>query len=199
MNTGSGAVPGAHPAQPAQHLGDVGAEDAAVGVALVDHHEPQPAQEAGPARRGGAAGRGAACPGWSGRAGRAARTQSRSSRGCRRRSPPGVPGSAARRAQRPAAGRRRAPWSAPGRARVARGLGQQRGQDRQLVGERLAGGGTGRDDHVRAGVGQVGRDALVSPRRRHAAVGEPGAQVRRDPVGPAAPGRRAGPVRARRG
>ena len=48
-----GAVAGAQPAQPAQHLGDVGAEDAAVGVALVDDDVPQRAQEGGPAGVGG--------------------------------------------------------------------------------------------------------------------------------------------------
>ncbi len=42
-----GAVARADPAQPAQHLGDVGAEDPAVGVALVDDDPPQPAEEPG--------------------------------------------------------------------------------------------------------------------------------------------------------
>lgn len=44
-----GAVAGAQPPQAAQHLGDVGAEDPAVGVALVDDHVAQGAQEGGPA------------------------------------------------------------------------------------------------------------------------------------------------------
>ncbi len=48
-----GAVPGADPAQAPQHLGDVGAEDAPVGVALVDHDVAQGAQEGGPPGVGG--------------------------------------------------------------------------------------------------------------------------------------------------
>ena len=43
-----GAVAGAHPAQPTQHLGDVGAEDAAVVVAFVDHDVFETAQERAP-------------------------------------------------------------------------------------------------------------------------------------------------------
>ena len=66
-----GAVRGADPPQPAQHVRDVRAEDAAIGVALVDHHVPQPAQERRPTGRATAGCRGAACPGWSGRAGSA--------------------------------------------------------------------------------------------------------------------------------
>ena len=42
------AVLRAQPPQPAQHLGHVGAEDAAVAVALVDHHVAQAAQELRP-------------------------------------------------------------------------------------------------------------------------------------------------------
>ena len=45
-----GPVRGADPAQPAQHVRDVRAEDAAVGVALVDHDVLQPAQERRPPR-----------------------------------------------------------------------------------------------------------------------------------------------------
>lgn len=44
-----GPVAGAQAAQATQDLGDVGAEDAPVGVALVDHDEPQGAQEGRPA------------------------------------------------------------------------------------------------------------------------------------------------------
>lgn len=44
-----GAVAGAQTAQSAHHLGDMRAEDAPVGVALVDHDEAQGAQEGGPA------------------------------------------------------------------------------------------------------------------------------------------------------
>ena len=42
------AVQGAHPSQPSEHMGDVGAEDSAVGMAFVDDHVSQPAQEGGP-------------------------------------------------------------------------------------------------------------------------------------------------------
>ncbi len=50
---GEGAVTGAQPAEPAQHLGDVRAEDAPVGVALVDDDVLERLQEGGPARVGG--------------------------------------------------------------------------------------------------------------------------------------------------
>lgn len=50
---GLGAVPGTDAAEPAQDLGDVGAEDAAVGVAFVDDDVAQRAQEGGPAGVGG--------------------------------------------------------------------------------------------------------------------------------------------------
>ena len=42
---GEDAVVGAQPAQPAQQVGDVGAEDAPQHVQLVDHHVAQPGQE----------------------------------------------------------------------------------------------------------------------------------------------------------
>lgn len=48
-----GPVAGAQAAQATQDLGDVGAEDASVGVALVDHDEPQGTQEGSPAGMGG--------------------------------------------------------------------------------------------------------------------------------------------------
>ncbi len=41
-----GAVARADPPQPSEHLADVGPEDAAVVVGLVDHHEPQTGEEA---------------------------------------------------------------------------------------------------------------------------------------------------------
>lgn len=46
---GVGAVAGTQTAEPADHLGDVGPEDAPVGVALVDDDIAQGAQEGGPA------------------------------------------------------------------------------------------------------------------------------------------------------
>ena len=44
-----GGVVGRDAAEPAQHLGDVRAEDAAIAVALVDDHDPQTAEKAAPA------------------------------------------------------------------------------------------------------------------------------------------------------
>ena len=75
-----GAVAGADPAQPAQHLGHVRAEHPPVGVALVDHDEAQRPEERRPARWPGS------IPRWSmsglvSTTSACARTQSRSSRG----------------------------------------------------------------------------------------------------------------------
>ena len=110
------AEAGALPAQPAQHVRHVRAEHPPVGVALVDHHVRQPAQERRPAARARAGCRGAACPGWSARTGSAGGSTPARRAGCPRRSWRGVPRPAPGRRRR-AAGRRRAPWSAPGRAR----------------------------------------------------------------------------------
>ena len=60
-----------------------------------------------------------------------------------------------------------------GRREVERGgprVGGERGEHRQLVGQRLARRGAGRHHHVPPGVGQLGRVALVGPRRAHAVV-----------------------------
>ena len=47
---GGTAIVGAEAAQPAQHVGDMAAEDPAIGVHLVDHHKTQPIQKARPLR-----------------------------------------------------------------------------------------------------------------------------------------------------
>ncbi len=60
---GPRAVARADPQQPAQQQRHVRAEHPAVGVALVDHHELQPAQERRPPAVPGQQRRGAACPG----------------------------------------------------------------------------------------------------------------------------------------
>ena len=103
---GSRAVVGADPPQPAQHRGDVRAEDPPVAVALVDHDVAQVAQEARPSGGARAASRGAACPGWSGRTPRAGGPSRAPRRGCRRRRPPRG------RLGRPQLGRATRSWSA---------------------------------------------------------------------------------------
>ncbi len=111
---GAGPVQRAHPAQPAQHLRDVGAEDAAVVVALVDDHVAQRAPGSGASARGRAAGCGAACRGWSARTPRG-RGPSRAGRDRSRRrawSPADRPRGRAARPAGPAPG----PWSGRGRA-----------------------------------------------------------------------------------
>ena len=54
MNRGLGAVDARDPAQAAQHVGDVRAEHAAVGVGLVDDHPAEVGEEVAPAACGGA-------------------------------------------------------------------------------------------------------------------------------------------------
>jgi hypothetical protein len=63
-NVGRGAVVLGQPAQPAQHLRDVRAEDAAVVVALVDDDEAQARPGSAPTAHARAASCGAAGPGW---------------------------------------------------------------------------------------------------------------------------------------
>ena len=68
--TGAGAVRGvAMPAQPPQHVRHVRAEDAPVGVALVDHDDSAAGAGRRTTARGRAGCRGAACRGWSARTG----------------------------------------------------------------------------------------------------------------------------------
>ena len=74
-----GPVRGADPAQPAQHVRHVRAEDAAVGVALVDHDVAQPAQERRPPRVRGQDPR-CSMSGFVSTSRECARTQSRSAR-----------------------------------------------------------------------------------------------------------------------
>ena len=92
------AVPAADPPEPAQHVPDVGAEDPAVGVALVDDDVGDPAQGARPLLVLRAGSRGAACPGWSRSSGSAAGPSPAPRPGCRRRRRPGAPTGSARAA-----------------------------------------------------------------------------------------------------
>ena len=89
-----------------------------------------------------------------------------------------------------------------GRREVERGgllVLEQRGQDRQQVGQRLAGRRAGRDDDGLAAAGEVGGLRLMLPGRRHAQVLEPVHQQLRAPSLASRPGGRSGPGRARRG
>ena len=123
MKTGSaragrGVVRG-DAAEPAQDLGDVRAEDAAVAVALVDDHDPQAAEEAAPA---GVVRQQPAVQHV--RVGQQVVGVRLRPGALRDRGVAVVAGGAGRRAGRgrgpPSAGRRRAPWSARCRARCRR-------------------------------------------------------------------------------
>ena len=70
--------------------------------------------------------------------------------------------------------------------------GEQGGEGRQLVREGLARPGAGGDDGVGAGPRGLGGDGLVGPREGDAAGGEGGAQRRWRPVGPGGGGPGAG-------
>jgi hypothetical protein len=177
-----GPVRGADAAQPAQHVRDVGAEHAAVGVTLVDHHILQPAQERrpSPVRRQDAAvqhvGVGEHQPG--------VRTDPVPLRRLR----VAIEGGSAhiRQDQRP-----QRPQLIGGeglrRGQVERGrlsVRQQRRQHGQLVRQRLAGGGAGRDHDRLAGMRQRGGGGLVLPRSLDAPGPEAVDQQLRCPVRP---------------
>ena len=166
----------AQPQQPAQHHRHVGAENASVVMAFVDHDEAQVAQEHRPAgvvaqqRQVDHVGVGEdpARPfaGEAAHLGRAVAVVGRRRDVAAARSP--------RRSApaRCAAGRGRVPWSAtgtaPGPARSVASV----DQDRQLIGQRLARRGAGAEHHVAAAVGEVGGRRLMRPRRGDAAIVE---------------------------
>ena len=169
------AVVRADPPQPAQHLGDVGAEDAAVVVALVDDDEAQRPRNAahrswpGSSERCSMSGLVSTYSAWS-------RAQSRCSRLL-------SPSWVVIRTSRPSpasecqlvVGQRLGRGEVEhGRAAlVPRAAGRADAvQGGQLVGQRLARGGAGGEHDVLAGVGGVGRDDLVAPGLRDAAPGE---------------------------
>ena len=172
-----GAVRGAQPAQAPQHQRDVGAEDAAVVVALVDHDVAQLAQEPRPA----------GVPGQH-------RVVEHVGVGqqplgvvagplplLRRAVPVVGHGGQPREAQRgqaSAAGRWPAPWWARGRARwrPGRPLGRRAPRTSVSAGSwkatRLAGGRPGGQHDVASGVRRLGRAHLVAPRLDDAALAQ---------------------------
>ena len=182
-----GAVHRAHPPQPAQHVGDVRPEHAAVVVALVDDdvlqrpEQPRPPVVRGEQRPVEHVGVGEDVLA---EVARPVPLLARAVAVVRRE--PYV------EAQRRQAGelvvgerlgrgevehRRSALAAGPaGRA--------DRRQRRQLVGQRLARRRARRDDHVVAGVGRVGRHHLVPPRPRHALGGVRPADVVGHPLRP---------------
>ena len=130
---GVGAVQRRDPAQPAQDLGHVGAEDPAVVVALVDHDVAQRSRRTATTARGRAAASGAACRGWSGRTPPWSRVHSRIS-GVESPSwveAPQVGQPRLRRADAAwRAGPGRAPWWGRGRARRRRAAPSAAGRSR---------------------------------------------------------------------
>ena len=177
-----GAVPRAHPQQPSQQQRDVRAEHPAVGVALVDDDVAQPAQERRPAGVSGQHGavqhvRVAEHP-----AARAAGPVALVERGVAvERGGPHVRevelGEGAQLVGGQRLGRREVQGGGPR-------VGGERGEHRQLVGQRLAGRGAGRHHDVLPGVGQLGRVHLVGPRRAHAVVDQRVADRRGHPARP---------------
>ncbi len=169
-----GAVHRAHPPQPAQHVGDVRPEDAAVVVALVDDDVLQRAEQARPP---------------------VVRGQQRAVQhvGVRQDVLPEVAGPVPLLARAVAVvggeayveaqgletrelvvGQclRRREVEHRGAALAARTAGRtDRGEGRELVGQRLPRRRPGRDDHVVAGVRRVGGHHLVAPRTGHAVGG----------------------------
>ena len=90
------AVVGAQPQEPAEHVGDVAAEDAAIACGARRRRSPGAARRAGTTSCGGAGSPRGACPGWSPRSGRRCGSPSGSGPACRRRRwPPRRPGRAA--------------------------------------------------------------------------------------------------------
>ena len=177
-----------HPAQPAEHLGHVRAEDAPVAVALVNDHETQSAEETGPA---------------------CVPRQQRAVQHVRRgEQVPGVgagpvPFGSGRVAVQ-GGGLHAGQAQGPDRGELVgrEGLGgrdiehsvacQHRRQGRQQVSERLARRGGGRDDHVAAGLGVRCGDGLVGPGGADAPGGERADDLGRNPRWPGTFATRAG-------
>ena len=127
-----GSIEAAHAPQPAQHVGDVRAEDAAVDVQLVDHDPAQVVEEAPPSVDGGAG-----CPACSmsglvsrrrasSRIARALRGGRVAVVGAARGPAPATSSVPQQIARGPRPGPAPAPWSGRGRAARAVGLGEQR-------------------------------------------------------------------------
>ena len=175
----------------ADDVRDMRAEDAAVGVALVDHDEAQSAQERRPVR----------VP-WQDAAVHHVRIGEHEARigpypfALLPRRVAVVDGGTdigrrnlAQRAQLVGGERLRRREVERGRPRIR----SESGQHRQVVGERFAGRGPGRDDHVAASVGEVGGGRLVRPRTLDATRAQRRAEIRRNPRRPV--GVRSGPGR----
>ena len=148
------AVAPADPAQPAQHVADVGAEDAAVGVALVDDDVGAPGAGCSTTSGGPAGSRGAACRGWSRSTASAGAPSRAPRRGCRRRRRPGAPTGSASVGHRGqlVAGQRLGGGEVEDAGPRVLGQPAQRGQ---LVGQRLARRRPRGDDDVPAVVGEL--------------------------------------------
>ena len=162
-----GAVGGADPAQPAQDVGDVGAEDAAVVVALVDHDvaaaspgTPPSAAWPGSSERCSMSGLVRTYSAWSRAQSRCSRLLSPSWVVTRTSSPSDADRGQLVLGQR-LGGREVEDGGAAPVADVA--LLADRGQRRQLVGQRLAGGRAGGEHDVLTRVGGLRGRRLVLP------------------------------------
>ncbi|ASR00274.1 hypothetical protein CGL27_22810 [Streptomyces sp. 11-1-2] len=195
---GRGAVAGADASQPAQHLGHMGAEDTPVGVAFVDHHIAQRAQEGGPS---GVAGQDAAVEHvgvgehvvrvlthpFALLHGRVAVVDRRPDAGAQRG------GEAGHRAalvggQRLGGGEVKG--GRPPAAGLLRAI-QQGAEDGGQIGEGLAGGGSGGHDHGFPAQRVFGRTRLVGPRALDAGRANGVDHLRPDRRGPVGMGSRA--------
>ena len=185
-----GTVEGADPPQPAQDVGDVGAEHPAIVVALVDHDVGQPAERAGP-------------PGVS-RQDRVVQRVGVGQQIVRVVTGPGplLAGVVAIDRRRPGEGRcPREPAQLVGRQRLGRGevehrrtpvapqraagaSRRQRGERRRLERQRLSRCGAGRDDGVSPLPDVVQRLGLVPPQGGDAVGGIHGAHLGVDPRRP---------------
>ena len=173
-----GAVDPREPPQPAQHVGDVRAEDAAVDVRLVDDHVARGSRARRPSGRGAGARRRGACPGWRGSGSPTCAPASAARRRCRRRRSRRAACGSRNDAERPQLVLRQRLRRVEVERALLR-LARERVEHRQVEGERLPGGGAGRDDEVLAARGR-------RPRPR------PGARRARRRPGPPAPRARAG-------
>ena len=147
MKRGLGAVEAGDPAQPAQHVGDVGAEHAAVGVRLVDDHPAEAGEEVAPALVVGQDADVEHVGVGEDQVRAAADRRAVLARGV------AVVDRVAKLRQAElgrafAPGPGRAPWSGRGRARGAVGSRDEPVEHRQVEGQRLARRGAAGDDHV---------------------------------------------------
>ena len=177
---GLGGVVRAHPAEPAQHVSHMGPEDPPVSVALVDDHIAQLAEEAGPAamlRQQDVmqhVGVGEQVTGVRPGPGAFARTRVAVQRG----------GPDTRQPEGPDRGKLISGQRLRGRDVQRRPARQDPGQGGQQVPERFPGGGPGRDDHVAAVPGVIGRRDLMRPRGPDSPAAEGRGQLGGNPLRP---------------